>query len=582
MENTQTAMIEKIELITDYEILDKELDAVDKLEVLRIEIDSGLEQSLQELQSLESQLPDEQKATLIEQCTTNALNAITGQFGLAAVVLDSKDGGNVHTTHNVRQGIYASEKEHQAYENRDAYDSHTYHKDPNYIQINKKQKELKEQGKLYDYMTGKRIKINDKTDLDHIVSAKAIHDDRARVLAEVDGTTLANTEQNLALTDSSLNRSKKAMSAEKMLQRRDERLEVLKHNEQKRGYLTESEQKEKIKLEKQKKINDEAFKKREKESQENIDRQIDKAYYTSAKPYKEALTTGAQDAAKMAVYSAIGVVLRDFVKGMMIELKILFKEFGNESLKDIFKRFRDRLYKIWENLKVKWKEILAGSLEAGLMAFFSNLIVFLVNIVFTTLKRIVRIIRAGFASLWQAIKIIINPPKDMPKEDIYYEAAKVLVSGLIMSVTMLGSEAIKNFLLTIPGLNVILNIPIPFTGESIGDAIALSIAAAGGAVLSTIAIYYMDKFRNADKVGRLHLQLATQSGVCVQYKIAQSYFVLYDAHCFVAQEGARVMQNLQNEKRAYEERQKALNEGLDELAALTRQAKALIYNTKGE
>lgn len=65
-----------------------------------------------------------------------------------------------------------------------------------------------------------------------------------------------------------------------------------------------SEQKEKIKLEKQLEIDDEAFKERYKQSKENIDRQVDESYYTSTKPYKKALVSGAQDAVKMAMYSA--------------------------------------------------------------------------------------------------------------------------------------------------------------------------------------------------------------------------------------------------------------------------------------
>lgn len=82
--------------------------------------------------------------------------------------------------------------------------------------------------------------------------------------------------------------------------------------------------------------------------------------------------------------------------------------------------------------------------------------------------------------------------------------------------------------------------------------------------------------------GKLHMQLATQSGVCVQYKTAQSYFVLYDAHCFVAQEYKRTMQSLQDEKVKYEQRQKVLNEELDGLERLTKQAKELICGIKGE
>lgn len=49
-----------------------------------------------------------------------------------------------------------------------------------------------------------------------------------------------------------------------------------------------------------------------------------------------------------------------------------------------------------------------------------------------------QIIRAGFTSLWQAVKIITNPPKDIPKEDIYYEASKIMVIGLISATAMLG------------------------------------------------------------------------------------------------------------------------------------------------
>ncbi|MCV3382655.1 hypothetical protein L8T82_02115 [Campylobacter sp. IFREMER_LSEM_CL292] len=50
---------------------------------------------------------------------------------------------------------------------------------------------------MYDYITGKIIKPEDNTQLDHVVSAKEIHEDRARILANADGVSLANTPQNL-------------------------------------------------------------------------------------------------------------------------------------------------------------------------------------------------------------------------------------------------------------------------------------------------------------------------------------------------------------------------------------------------
>lgn len=526
-------------LRTDYAQMQDELEQIeqaqvsasDSIQALRIHIDSEIESTIQELGELQAQLPKEQSASLFQQCADNALNAVVGHFGLAAAVLDSKDGGNVNTTHNVRQGIYANDKERQRYEQRGDYDSKAYHSDENYIAINKQQGNLKEQGKLTDYMTGQQLAPNAKTDLDHKVAAKTIHDDRARVLAEVDGTKIANTESNLAMTDSSLNRMKKDKTAQEFIQRRDERLEAIAKNQQKRGYLTESEQKELAKLEKQKQINDEQFIAEYEGSQRDIDRAVDKAYYTSSKPYKEAVLTGAKDAGKMALHSVIGIVLHDLIKGMMIEIKILVKEFGNESFKEIFTRFKNRLQTIWEDLKAKWKDIIAGSLESAILSFFSNIIVFVINTIFTTLKKIVQIIRAGFNSLYQAIKILVNPPKDMPKDEVMREAAKVLVSGLISATTMLGAAAMTEMLEGLcPALKTVR---LPFAeNETILGAVALCLTAALGAILSTIAIYYIDKWASDSKESRLQLQIMGKSGEIVQLKTAQSWLVLHDAWQF--------------------------------------------------
>ncbi|EKL1315772.1 hypothetical protein ACM1X7_001343 [Campylobacter jejuni] len=528
---------------TDYKLLEKELEELSKKDKLRLEIDQGLDEALKDLEIISAKMPQEQTQKLFDQCTNNAMDAIMGHFGFAAVILDAKDGGNVNTTHNVRKGIYASEKERQRYANRGEYDSDYYHKDSDYIKINKEQSQLKKQGKLEDYMTGKKIEANADTDLDHIVAAKTIHDDPARVLAEMDGAKLANTESNLKMTDSSLNRSKKDKSAEEFLAKRDERLKILEE-QKKKGILTPSQQKEKEKLLKQKEIQDEKFKEQYKQNEKEINREVDKKYYTSSKPYKEALITGAQDAAKMAAYSALGIVLKDFIKAIIIELKVTFKEFGNESLKEILMRFKDRICKVWEELKIKWKDILKGSFERALQTFFSNLVVFIINIFATTLKSIVQIVRAGFTSLWQAMKIITNPPKDMPNEDIYYEASKIMITGLISAVTMLGSESIKNFLLTIPGFNALLFFPIPFTEQTIGDALSLCITSACGTILSTIAIFYMDKWRNDSKIGRLQIQLVAQNGVIMHYKIAQTWFVLGDAYNLFEQVVVRGNKNL--------------------------------------
>ncbi|EOC9379858.1 hypothetical protein ACJCM8_000975 [Campylobacter coli] len=549
---------------TDYKLLEKELEELSKKDELRLEVDQGLDQALRDLEIISAKIPQEETQKLFDQCANNAMDAVMGHFGF-------------------------SEKEKQRYANRGKYDSDNYHQDDNYKRINKEQNVLKKQGKLEDYMTGKKINANADTDLDHIVAAKTIHDDPARVLAEIDGAKLANTESNLKMTDSSLNRSKKDKSAEKFLADRDKRLKFLAEKE-KNGALTPSQQKEKEKLLKQKEIQDEKFKEQYEQNEKEINREVDKTYYTSSKPYKEALITGTQDAAKIAVYSALGVVLKDFIKAIIIELKVTFKEFGNESLKEILVRFKDRFCKVWEELKLKWKDILKNSLEGALQTFFSNLVVFIINIFATTLKKIVQIIRAGFTSLWQAVKIITNPPKDIPKEDIYYEASKIMVTGLISATAMLGSETLNKLLTSVPILGPVMQFPIPFTGEkndqgelvnfqTIGDALSLCITSACGAVLSTIAIFYMDKWRNDSKIGSLQIQLVAQNGVVMHYKIAQTWFVLSDAYNLFGQVMERGSQNLvilknkvnqvQNKlKQAEGERQEAISDCIKQLENL--------------
>ena len=74
--------------------------------------------------------------------------------------------------------------------------------------INSKYSREKKAGNLDDSYTGNRLKRNANVDLDHTISSKEIHDDPGRVLAEMDGPDIANTDSNLNPTDRSINRSK--------------------------------------------------------------------------------------------------------------------------------------------------------------------------------------------------------------------------------------------------------------------------------------------------------------------------------------------------------------------------------------
>ena len=135
----------------------------------------------------------------------------------------------------------------------------------------------------------------------------------------------------------------------------------------------------------------------------------------------------------------------------------------------------------------------------------------------------------------------------MPSEDVIFEASKVFVSGVISALSMLASESIKTWLLTIPGLNAILILQIPLSSDTIGDALSLSISAAMGAVLSTIAVYYMDKFRNDSKQLILEAQIMTKGNEVAQYKTALAMLDLADAWRFEAMITSQTFKCLEND-----------------------------------
>ena len=63
---------------------------------------------------------------------------------------------------------------------------------------------------LKDAYTGEDVPANSTSDLDHVMTAKEIHDDRGRSLAGLKGTDLANSDENLQATNRHTNRTKKA------------------------------------------------------------------------------------------------------------------------------------------------------------------------------------------------------------------------------------------------------------------------------------------------------------------------------------------------------------------------------------
>ena len=472
--------------------------------------------SMEEVDGLLDQLNakwEQQKLDqMLTMCSQKIIVNTVGPLGLGQVVaIWDKTGGNVDTLHNVSKGIYATKEEQQRYENRGEYDSYEYHSAPGYIEVNRETSEQRRASGVVDGYTGKTLKRNDPTDLDHIVSAKEIHDDPRRVLAEIDGPTLANEKTNLTPTDSSINRSKKAKSATEFLElqneqasSRQERIRELKTA----GDLTDKQRKELEKLEHLEDLDPEKMAKLDKTSRANIENKLNLAYYTSTKFASDVAITGAIEGGKMGLQQAFGLLLTDFFSAILAEAKDAFTNGFQRGVdaQGFFEALAIRCKKIGRTMIDDWKNVLTAFRDGAISGFLSNLVTTAVNTFATTLKNVVRLIREGVFSLYEAAKTLFLRPGGISFTEAADAATKIIASGLVTIGGITLTETLKVHLLpTMQGIpvlasfsNVLLTV---LAGGLTGIAVALVVYALDkmdlfGAQDAKRHKYVMEQIRN--------------------------------------------------------------------------------------
>jgi hypothetical protein len=495
-----------------------------------------LEHSLRELESTKAHLSKKEGDTLIELCKTSIMDTITGQFGLASLFIECKDGGNVTTTHNFEKGIVATEADQKKYNEYAANNDGSKAWSEVRAKYNKplpakRTKAFKEQEVIIDDYTGRPLPKDGRSHLDHVVPVKEI-EEKASVhlhMSAEQRVEMVTNDKNLAWTDASANMSKNDSDMSSWINKDDKKTGETKA--EKYG------------------INKEKALARDKEARKHVKKTV--TVSAIKKSTAELMATGGKDAARMVAYTALGAVMREFTEGVFVELKITLSNRGGESAREVFERFKNRMSKMIAELKKKWADILKGALGSGITAFFSNLLVFIVNLFATTLKKFVSMIRAGFVSLVHAVKVMANPPEGMTQEDANFQAIKIMTAGLIGALSLGLSAAIEKFLQTIPGLQPLMMFPIPsFKGEqrTVSDVLAVTLSALLGGILTTIAIYLLDKFKQDGDQSKLQIQLMYQSGLVAEYKTVQSWFVLRDAYNFVEERTGQVFHTIHQAK----------------------------------
>lgn len=374
--------------------------------------------------------------SIFKQYERVIVESLITSFGLDALLFGKQDkhGGDVDTIHNVRLigsdelMTYKNELNKKAYEDRGEYDSRKYHSDAKYIQKNREFSEKKKSGELIDAYTGKSIAPNDKYDTDHVISSKEIHDDPGRVLAELNGVDLANSEENLKPTNPNTNRTKKADSMDEFLEKN------------KKDYAEYQASMQKL----------------DKIARKSYEAKLARAYYTSPKFALDLTTAAGKVGVSMGARQVLGLVFAE----IWFAVKAEFQKAESQDGFDLG-RFMNALIEGVKsggiNAKAKYKEV-AEKFGEGLVAgALASVTTTLCNIFFTTAKNAVRIIRQAWASLVEAVKILLFNPDNLLFGERFRAATKVLATGAsVVLGTLVGELIAKTPVAAIPAIGEIV------------------------------------------------------------------------------------------------------------------------------
>lgn len=360
------------------------------------------------------------KKSIFEQYEKIIVETLITSFGLDFLLIKDQHGGDVDTIHNVRKiGIdsemeYKNSQNKKTYENKEEYNSNKYHSHQNYKDTNKEVSTNKKNGTLYDSYTGEKISINGKTDLDHIMSAKEIHEDRGRILAELNGTDLANSPDNLTPTNPRTNRTKKADSMNKFIEKYEDE------------YTPEQIKKMK------------AYDVR---ARKNYEAKIARKYYTSSKFASNVSLQAGKLGVTMGLRQALGFVFTEIWFGVKDE----FEKIGDlfSDLSNLFLAIGRGIKNGFNRAKEKYKEIFSKFITGAVAGALSSITTTICNIFFTTAKNIIKIIRQTYASLVQAIKILFLNPDNLPFGERIRVIVKILSTAASVVIGTVINEAIS-------------------------------------------------------------------------------------------------------------------------------------------
>ena len=355
-------------------------------------------------------------------------------------------------------------------------------KDKRYIDANKAMKETQKTGNLKDEYTGKKLKINEKANLDHVVARKQLFENSWRKIADIDTADLANKKENFAATNESLNKSKGATSNSDYIKNREVREKKLRDQVQRANEKIDKKnisdaEKRNLKAINEKKLNDKlaADSKKmlnaEKKAKKAINKDIAKKV-----PVKVANKAG-KDAVKAMFVAALFGMLKEIMNALVRFFK---------SKKRSFDSFLDEMKNALHSFFGK----ISDFIKVGIDSFVGSIVGEIIGAFAQKLKKLPNLIKQLFGSIRESISYLSNPENQTHSTAIKIaHISKIITSGLVAVGALFLGEYFEKYLLPLPGMGF----EIKFLG-TIANILGMFLASLLTGILGAIMINRLDRF----------------------------------------------------------------------------------------
>ena len=348
-----------------------------------------------------------------------------------------------------------------------------YHTNSAYISKGKKDNQIQQEGELYDKYRGTMMETGKhKRQLDHTIAASTIHNDAGRVLAEIDGVTLANRDTNLNSTNWFVNNIKNAHSMEHFLnniapkkcddlkgqiQKNSEKLSKLPENtpEQrhtKRELLSEiSKDKEKLTALEMTLANKEEALKADVIARNAYEKEVNEAYYKGSKFLGNTLHASLNSGMKMGMRQAIGLVLAEVWFELREQLPVIINQCKIKfEMSDFLIKIKVTLENIWKRVSARFQDLLVSFKDGFLGGLFASVTTTVVNIFFTTQKAMGKLIRECWQTIIQVTKLITFNPDNLAVGDLAKEVTRLIGLAVNVAIGTIVHQHLVNLISALP------------------------------------------------------------------------------------------------------------------------------------